>query len=36
LFHSVNVVLKRPWVTGYAPDPLGAPRYDTVEVRRGD
>ena len=35
LFHSVNVVLKKPWVTGFVPDPLGAPRYDQVEVRRG-
>jgi ABC-type oligopeptide transport system substrate-binding subunit len=35
LFHSVNVVLRRPWVTGFVPDPLGAPRYDHVEVRRG-
>lgn len=36
LFHSVNVVLTRPWVKGFAPDPLGAPRYDSVEVDRGD
>ncbi len=35
LFHSVNVVLRRPWVTGFVPDPLGAPRYEQVEVRRG-
>jgi hypothetical protein len=35
LFHSVNVVLRRPWVEGFVPDPLGAPRYDQVEVRRG-
>jgi ABC-type transport system substrate-binding protein len=35
LFHSVNVVLTRPWVNGYVPDPLGAPRLDDVEVRRG-
>jgi peptide/nickel transport system substrate-binding protein/oligopeptide transport system substrate-binding protein len=36
LFHSVNVVLRKPWVAGFVPDPLGAPRYDDVEVRRGD
>ncbi len=35
LFHSVNVTLVRPWVSGYALDPLGAPRYDTIEVHRG-
>jgi ABC-type oligopeptide transport system substrate-binding subunit len=34
LFHSVNVMLVRPWVQGFVPDPLGCPRYDTVEVRR--
>ena len=36
LFHSVNVVLRKPRVSGFVPDPLGAPRYDRVEVRRGD
>jgi len=35
LFHSVNVTLVRPYVTGLVLDPLGAPRYDGVEVRRG-
>ena len=34
LFHSVNVVLVRPWVEGFVPDPLGCPRYDAVEVTR--
>jgi ABC-type transport system substrate-binding protein len=33
LFHSVNVTLVRaPGITGLVLDPLGAPRYDTVEV----
>ena len=36
LFHSVNVALRKPRVSGFVPDPLGAPRYDRVEVRRGD
>ena len=35
LFHSVNVTLVRPWVSDFMLDPLGAPRYDTVEVHRG-
>jgi peptide/nickel transport system substrate-binding protein/oligopeptide transport system substrate-binding protein len=35
LFHSINVTLVRPWVSGFEIDPLGAPRYDRVEVRRG-
>jgi len=35
LFHSVNVTLVRPRVSGFALDPLGAPRYDAVEVHRG-
>jgi ABC-type transport system substrate-binding protein len=35
LFHSVNVTLVKPWVTGFVLDPLGAPRYDAVEVHRG-
>lgn len=35
LFRSINVTLVRPWVSGFAIDPLGAPRYDRVEVRRG-
>ena len=35
LFHSVNVALVRPGVTGLVLDPLGAPRYDGVEVRSG-
>jgi ABC-type transport system substrate-binding protein len=33
IFHGVNVTLVRPGVEGLALDPLGAPRYDTVEVR---
>ena len=33
LFHSINVTLVRPGVSGLLLDPLGAPRYDTVEVR---
>lgn len=36
LFHSVNVTLVRPGITGVVLDPLGAPRYDGVEVRPGD
>jgi ABC-type transport system substrate-binding protein len=32
LFHSINVTLVRPGVKGVALDPLGTPRYDTVEV----
>ena len=34
LFHSVNVTLVRPGVTGLVLDPLGAPRYERVEVKR--
>ncbi len=33
LFHPINVTLVRPGVSGLVLDPLGAPRYDTVEVR---
>ena len=33
IFHGVNVTLVRPGVRGVVLDPLGAPRYDTVEVR---
>jgi oligopeptide transport system substrate-binding protein len=33
LFHSVNVTLVRPGVSGVVLDPLGTPRYDAVEVR---
>ncbi|MGH7724143.1 MAG: ABC transporter substrate-binding protein [Candidatus Eiseniibacteriota bacterium] len=36
LFHSVNVTLVRPGISGVVLDPLGAPRYDEVEVRPGD
>jgi len=35
LFEPINVTLVRPHVRGLELDPLGCPRYDTVEVRRG-
>jgi len=33
LFHPINVTLVRPGISRLLLDPLGAPRYDTVEVR---
>ena len=37
LFHSVNVTyVRKPGVSGLVLDPLGAPRYDQVEVGDGD
>jgi ABC-type transport system substrate-binding protein len=35
LYEPINVTLVRPGVRGLQLDPLGCPRYDTVEVRRG-
>jgi ABC-type transport system substrate-binding protein len=35
LYEPINVTLVRPGVRGLVLDPLGCPRYDTVEVRRG-